>query len=284
MMKRLSTFCLFLWLPLISILATGDSVQYLRPIDTVLLSINPFDEKIFSHKMAPKQTLFSLAAFYGLKIDELYFYNPGLRNRPISVGEPVHIPIPNRAILRFRPQPYDPQLYAPVYYVVKKGDTMYRISKYFFKLPPEVIKQRNGLESDILSVGQLLHMGWMSVEGVPTDYRTVVGGPIAKRSETFRKIFMEQQHKKLLEQKGVACWEHTSEEQTDLYALHRSAPLNSIIQVSNPWMKRTIYVRVIGKIPPKVYSNEVIVVLSPSAARFLGAKDPRFFVNLHHYK
>jgi hypothetical protein len=60
-------------------LATGDSLYYLLPTDTVILSIEQYGEKIFTHRLEKKQTLYSLAHFYGLSVEELYYYNPGLK-------------------------------------------------------------------------------------------------------------------------------------------------------------------------------------------------------------
>jgi hypothetical protein len=51
--------------------ATGDSLRYLTPRDTIILSVSANEEKIFEHKIVKGQTIFSLAKFYGLKMDEL---------------------------------------------------------------------------------------------------------------------------------------------------------------------------------------------------------------------
>ncbi|MBL7774392.1 MAG: hypothetical protein JNK89_00225 [Saprospiraceae bacterium] len=43
--------------------------------------------------------------------------------------------------------------------------------------------------------------------------------------------------------------------------------------------RKTVYARVIGRIPSG-YESNVEVVLSPAAARQIGARDPQFFVKL----
>ena len=81
-----------------SVVMTGDSTRYLLPEDTIFLQIGKYQHKIFEHEIEKGQTLYSLAKFYGLSIDELYLYNPQLLDRVLSPYEKVSIPIPNRAI------------------------------------------------------------------------------------------------------------------------------------------------------------------------------------------
>lgn len=264
--------------------ATGDSTRYLTLKDTIFINIDAAGEKIFEHKFERKQTLFSLGQFYGLSVEELYFYNPGLKEEKIAPGEKVLVPIPNRAIIRYQDKTFKKWKYVPVYYVVKKGDTMYRIAKIHFRMPVDSVLQRNNLQSETLKVGQCLHMGWMSLDGVPENFREEVGNPLTRKNTALYKVYTrEQGDRKLKEHQGVAYWQKDSKEDSDLYALHREARNNGIIAVTNPMNKATIYVKVIGKIPDTAYGNDVVVVLSPMAAKALGARDPRFFVKVKYY-
>lgn len=264
--------------------ATGDSTRYLVPKDTIFLNVNETGEKLFEHKIERKQTLFSLAKFYGLSVEELYYYNAGLKEESISPGDKVLIPIPNRAIIRYKVQGFKAWKHVPVYYVVKKGDTMFRVAKTIFKMPVDTILLRNRLQSETVKIGQCLQIGWMNMDGIPEDYRQEVGSPLTRKNNALYKVYnREQGDRKVKEHQGVAYWQKNSKEDSDLYALHREAHRNSIIAVTNPMNKSVIYVKVIGKIPDTAYGNEVVVILSPLAAKALGAKDPRFFVKVKYY-
>jgi LysM repeat protein len=149
------------------LLATGDSLSYLSLKDTIFLTSGNFSEKVFEHKIERKQTLYSLARFYGLSVEELYYFNPGLKEARISPGFPIKVPIPNRAIIRYKDENFDPQQHIPVYYVVRKGETMYRIAKVYFRMPIHDLIERNNLTSTGLKTGQILHVGWMNLEGIP---------------------------------------------------------------------------------------------------------------------
>ena len=100
--------------------ATGDSLRYLTPRDTIVLSISGSEEKIFEHKIVKGQTIFSLAKFYGLKMDDLRHLNPSLNFDVVNPKQSIKVVIPNRAIIRYREPKFNPRIYTPVYYRVKK--------------------------------------------------------------------------------------------------------------------------------------------------------------------
>lgn len=264
---------------------TGDSINYLNRYDTIFLSTNGFQEKIFIHQIAPKQTLYSLAKFYGLTTRELYYYNPGLEGRQVSVGTSIHIPIPNSAILRYKPKDYAVWRYIPIFYVVRKGDTVYRIAKNYFRMTIPEMMERNNLEEQTLSVGQILHVGWMKLGGISEHQRRLSGGPLAERNRAMRQVFMYKSNgRKIYDEQGAAAWKNSSKDDADFYALHLKAPLNSVIEVTNPMTRRRVYAKVVGRIPITTYDENVKVILSPLAAKFLGAKDPRFFVKVRYLR
>jgi len=147
--------------------ATGDSLRYLTPQDTIFISTGAYGQKMFVHTMEPQQTLYSLSRFYGLTLDELYFYNPKNEGGRYGVGSQINIPIPNRSIIRYRPEDYSDTLYVPLYYVVQKGETMYHIPQRLFQLPTDALIDRNSYVVPTFSVGQKLKIGCMSIKGEP---------------------------------------------------------------------------------------------------------------------
>lgn len=269
-----------------SIKVTGDSINYLSLEDTVFLSIAAYQEKVFYHYIAPKQTLFSLAKFYGLSVSELYFYNPDLKGNTISVGQAIKIPIPNKSIIRYKKEGFDTKKHIPICYRIKKGDTMFNIAKRVFQMPIDTVMVRNNLMSFTLSLGQVLQLGWMSIEGIPETNRKFRGHPIWKKNDAMRRKYNQHREvKKEHVQRGVAFWQkQNSKGGTKLYALHRTAPINSIVAVTNPMKKRTVYVKVIGRMPDSVYQDNIKVVVSSTAAKMLGAKDAKFYVQVRYTK
>ena len=264
--------------------ATGDSLHYLTAKDTIFLKLGTFQEKIFEHRIAQKQTLFSLAKFYGLNLTQLYYYNPELKNNSVPLDYPVRIPIPNRAILRYPPADFNPQVYTPVCYKVKKGDNLYNIAKRVFRMPVDTVMLRNEMTDFNLKIGQVLQLGWMSLDGISTEVRKKNIPPEWKQSYELRGLYLQAKEiKREREERGAAYWQKSGNT-SNLVALHRYAPIKSIIAIRNPMSKRTVYAKVIGRIPENVYRENVVVVVSNRVAQLLGAKDAQFFVKLRYLK
>ncbi|MBJ6110312.1 LysM peptidoglycan-binding domain-containing protein [Hymenobacter sp. BT523] len=70
---------------------------------------------------------------------------------------------------------------------------------------------------------------------------------------------------------------------TDKYlALHKTAPVGTIMQVRNSMNGLSVYVRVIGKLPDTGENNNILVRLSPRAVQKLGTADSRFRVETNY--
>lgn len=84
-------------------------------------------------------------------------------------------------------------------------------------------------------------------------------------------------------QKGVAVW-NKSQNSAELFALHKTAPIGSILQVTNPLNDRVIYVKVIGKFQTAGHRYDAILFLSSAAAKALGGINKNFRVEIHYFK
>ncbi|NJN34534.1 MAG: LysM peptidoglycan-binding domain-containing protein [Saprospiraceae bacterium] len=152
--------------------AQGDSTHYLTQNDTLFMYLDEqSSEKIIEHRIQKKQTLYSLARFYGLNEEQLFPYNPTLKNNKLNIGQVVRVPLPNMAIKRFKGQNFKRWKYAPLLFKVQKGDNLYKIAKRVFNMSPDSVVLWNGLQNDIIAPGQTLQVGWVSVEGIPDSLR-----------------------------------------------------------------------------------------------------------------
>jgi LysM repeat protein len=256
----------------------GDSTRYLTLKDTLFITYNEdTGEKIYEHKIAKGQNLYSLARFYGLNEEELYPYNPTLKSNKVGIGQVVHVPIPNAAIKRFKGDNFKRWKYAPIMFVVKKKDNLYKIAKTLFRMPIDSVMKWNNLPDQTIQPGQLLHVGWMSIDGVADTIRSMRKGAVDIRGKLLQKDFANVKGK-AKQQKGAAIWQKNGNQNTDLYCLHRTAKVGSTIAVTNNMNNKTVYAKVIGKIPEKAYNDETVLIVAPSVAKLLGAKDEKFFV------
>lgn len=250
--------------------------------DSLLLTVEA-NHKYLHHPVKRKQTLFSLARYYGLSLQELYEHNPAFQSNPtLKVGSRVKIPTPNRAIRRYKGSDFVAANFTPIYYVVQNGDNLYQICKRYFGMPVDSVLKRNSLKDKAIHPGQRLLVGWMNTEGIPAKWRKSNGAPTPS-SALLSRYGAEKSNRKEMDGQGVCFWQRDSDEKGDLYALHREAAINTPMAVTNPMNGRTVYAKVIGRIP-KGYEKNVEVVLSPAAARQIGARDPRFFVRVKFLK
>lgn len=284
MSNKLIIAFLFL-IPYFSFAQTGDSLSYLLPQDTIYLETNGLKQHIHIHEIAEGQTLYSLAKFYGLKYNDLLYYNQNLVGTTISIGQSVKVPIPLRAITPTDAVNIDTTQHSPVCYVVKAGDTYFGIAKRKFDMSPDSLKRMNRSATEVLEIGQILQLGWLSNQGVPDSLHGAHASPLARKDMILSERFNSKAHKKReYKEAGVAYWQKSRSAGNQLYALHRKAPVNSVIRITNPMTKAVVHAKVIGKLPDSAYSRDIVIVISPKVAQMLGAKDPRFYVKLKYLR
>lgn len=276
----LSILLIFL-LPLIAHASWGDSTKYLTLKDTLFITLDEkSNEKIYQHKIIKGQNLYSLARFYGLNEEELFPYNPNLKSNVVGIGQLIRVPIPNASIKRFKGDNFKRWKFAPIAFKVKKGDNLFKIAKTLFHMPIDSVMKWNNLPNQNISPGQLLHVGWISLDGVPDSIRTLRKGTVDLKKKQLEDNFAKQ--KKTVEQRGAAFWQKKGNQNTDYYCLHRTAKIGSTLSIMNGMNFKTIYAKVIGKIPDNAYGNEVVIIVAPSVAKQLAAKDEKFFVKIKY--
>ena len=280
---RLTLLLLLFLLEYVPMQAQQDSVPYLTPTDTLFTYLHPMGEVMFTHEIKTKQTLFSLAKFYGLTLQALYAYNPHV-SAHYSPGDRLSIPLPLKAIIRQTPPPALLPSLALVYYRVQRGETVYGICKRTFEVTPEWLMLQNPELSNGLKPGQLLRIGWVSTLGIPPEWREVRGGPYARLNHPLKlEYFRRSTDRRITEERGAATWPRDLDDNSGFFCLHRTAPVNSLVEVYNPLTRQTMYLKVSGRLPERVYDRNTLVVVSPLAAKALGVKDDRFYVHLKHY-
>jgi len=166
---------------------------------------------------------------------------------------------------------------------------MYRISRVHFRLPTDILKSRNQLTSDALSKNQILHIGWISKEGIPDSLRNFTGlsGMLGEESQKNKYRYEAKfngQNEHVLE--GTACWdtEMNLSAKNKLYVMCSIVPKGGIVRIENPMTNRYLYARVVAPKPVNSFTQKSIVMLTPTVAQALGGLDSRFYVRLFYCK
>ncbi|MGB1205224.1 MAG: LysM peptidoglycan-binding domain-containing protein [Chitinophagales bacterium] len=198
------------------------------------------------------------------------------------------------------------ELIKPAKHIVKKGETLFSIAKVY-GIEMNAIRTWNGLKKDGLTAGQDLIVGWIQPTGkalanlnkkfgntTTTETKPVAPKPVVppKPTSIYHKKYMDFSNDKsgsyrLKKQRGIATWFDDSGETSsgsNLYALHRSAPLRSIVRVTNPINGRSVYVMVIERLPDTPSNKNILVSLTLSAAKQLNMLDEKTQVDASYYR
>ena len=83
-------------------------------------------------------------------------------------------------------------------------------------------------------------------------------------------------------ERGFAAVIANSTEKRKYLALHRDAPIGTLMQVRNEMNNQSVFVRVVGRLPDTGNNDKLIIRLSNAAYSRLGALDNRFPVELSY--
>lgn len=186
-----------------------------------------------------------------------------------------------------------------IYHTVKVDETLYRISKMYNTSVAE-LQEMNNFPSDYTTIepGDVIVIGYAALKG---DYQTtpdnsdadefysedVPSGKITQM-EKFKRAFNIKNKRKdiyeIVRDMGMGQWDRQREATSNnLYCLHASAPKNSIIKVINPMNNATIYVKVLGKLEPKIGEENVDIKLTTQAIKMLRILDDRFRIKMEFH-
>jgi len=114
------------------------------------------------HKVIPKENFYSIGRMYNVTAKELASYNNLQFENGLSVGESIKIPLTENNFLQSGSAGSGEAL-IPVYHSVQPKEGLYRVSINFNKVPLTSLKKWNHLQSDAVSAGTALIVGYLKV-------------------------------------------------------------------------------------------------------------------------
>ena len=266
-----------------------------------------------THTVAAKETMFSISKMYGITVDELKQWN-NLSDNTLSIGQQLVVkkggaappsssqPTPSTATTSSSKKGV---------HIVSSKETMFSISRQY-GITVQQLQAWNNLPGNELSIGQELLVAPPSAEvakqntsttqntqTAPTAQNTpppVVVEPKkdepvqtstqtkpAPKEQTIRISESVKNSDEVLQTGLAELIEGTSGNRKYL-ALHRSAPVGTIMKIRNEMNNREVFVRVMGKLRDTALNDKLVIKISKSAYDRLGAIDPRFRVEVTYYK
>lgn len=244
-------------------------------------------KKIILHKIEAKESYYSLGRKYGVNPAAVIDFN---RNKALTIGDLVKIPTQR---LFEGTETVSQVMVADeiITYQVKPKETLYSIAKKF-NTTIEELKTLNKLRVSSLSVGQILKIKAISTQATSVTQPATATSVIVQNNPTSvidstsgndeeRKLPATKYGLREVKEKGVASWiEDENLDAAKMLALHPSAPIGTIIKITNPMSQKSTFAKVVGKFTENESTRGVIIILTKTAADLIGALDKRFQVNL----
>lgn len=207
----------------------------------------------------------------------------GSNTRPVEQPKPILPPGTNTDATRPQPKPVDSTNRNPalnekfVEHTVASNETMYSIATTY-KMTIDQLKAKNNLPNNSLRVGQkLLISGQYPIKTEPAadslDDATIKDPSL--RGDASRYGLNQ------VDEKGTAVWITDQDlDPVKMLVLHRTAPVGTIVKITNPMTNRSAFAKVVGKYTENESTRDVILVMTKAVADSIGAIDKRFFCNI----
>ena len=288
------------------------SVASTPSVNSTPSSVNTADnvsDNLVEHSVARRENLNMLAEKYGTTVDEIKRVN-NLRSINLQIGQILKIPTKNAPeevsdiITTAEPKvtannpvvvtkPVEERkIVTPeiktnanedfIEHTVAGNETMYSIATRY-KMTMDQLKAKNNLTNNALSVGQkLLIKGQYPVKPA---FVPPVSAQTTDSAESLKDPSLRYPASRYglnqVDEKGTATWIVDQDlDPTKMLVLHRSAPIGTVMKITNPMSNRTTFAKVVGKFTENESTKDIIIVMTKAVADALGALDKRFYCNL----
>jgi LysM repeat protein len=210
-----------------------------------------------AHTVEAKETLFSIATKHGISVQQLKDWNH-LTSNEISIGQTLVVKQPSA-------QTTPDETRTPPSYTSTTPTTT----------PVTPPTTSTPVKHDPPAVTE------------PPREKTepvVVKQPATEQKPTTIRISDSVKNSDEIMEAGLAELIEGTEGNRKYLALHRTAPVGTILKIKNEMNNREVFVRVMGKLPDTAMTDKLIIKISKSAYDRLGAIDARFRVEVTYYK
>ncbi|SDM58253.1 LysM domain-containing protein [Daejeonella rubra] len=265
-------------------------------IDSVSVE-NLNGKKNIVHKVEAKETYYSIARKYNVTPQSVIQFNS---NRSLQIGTilrvPTERPFTDTSIISAgsKQESRTSAKVAVIDYKVGPREYLVAIAKKF-NTTVEDLKTLNNLTSNNLAIGQIIKVPFGSgpaeqlspPPAFPLDMpklesRTSSTSIDSSKSASERlKLPVARYGLREVNERGVAIWiADENLDGTKMLALHQTAPIGTVIKITNPMTGKSTFAKVVGKFTENESSKDAIIVVTKATAELIGAIDKRFQATL----
>ncbi len=249
------------------------------------------------HKVAPKETLFSISKLYDVSVDDIKAWN-NLTTNSLSAGQ--ELVIKKKSSIAEVKLPETKSI--KTVHTVAAKETLYTVARQY-GITVQQLKEWNGITGDELKLGQTLFVAQPMYDTstiVKPEVKVAEVKPIEAKEtiaivkpevklqpevkETTIRISEKVTGSDEVKEGGLAELIEGTDGNRKYLALHRTAKVGTILKVRNELNNREVFVRVAGPLPDIGLNTNVVLKISKSAYDRLGAIDPKFRVEVTYYK
>ena len=217
-------------------------------------------ETLVYHTVKKQETLYHISKVYHQSIDNIMKWN-NLTSNNISIGAQLIVSkngkVPEGVSLKTQGEVNDNTSKVPVENEVKKAPA---------NETPKTDVVTHAEQEKIHKAETVNNADVKAIDSLGPSYNKETSSAIDKITET-----------------GVATWFNDQElNQNKFYALHRIAPIGTIIKVTNRMNNNSVFVKVVGVLPGTGDNDNVIIKITSAAAQRIGAIDQKFTAELSY--
>ena len=240
------------------------------PFDDQLLykgaSIDEFTNAHFIpvyYTIKPKETLYRVSKVYFGQDIELILQRNDLLGTHLDISQKLlmgWIPVENRSVISF-------------------NEEKIPIKENQVEVPPSNNSKEDGtIDDKDTKVSSIIEINTMEAPLIIDEDQ------LASTEDDSINLKIELEEIQIQQvETGLAYWNKKGSDNLNLFVLHPTAKINSLIEIYNPQLQRKTFAKVLGRIPDNMYADNIDLIVSPAVANVLGVFNSEFRVTMKYY-
>ena len=231
-----------------------------------------------THAVQKGETLYAISKMYGMSVDDLKKIN-ALNSNAVAVGQKLKVNALSKSVVPAQQE------------IVKESTEVKTVNENESKeivvksTPPVTPKEevKESVKEPVKEVTSTPVIVESTKSTDTTELPKVYDNPGTSRTSVIEKDPKSGVEVEKVTEIGVATWLVEGDlNQNKFYALHRTAPVGSIIKVTNRMNNNSVFVKVVGTLPDTGDNNAAIIKITQAAAQRIGAIDQKFTAELSY--